>query len=125
MTRTWNRARAEKRIQTALSAVKNVEIVDYKRDTSLENIPVNKAYRMRAAHLYADIVNLDDILGVTDVEGETCHRRTLRFLNQHYRAVYRILDRVDARRRRTGAPAIRAGRNIPHSLVIWPGLLAP
>ena len=53
---------------------------------------------MRAAHLYADIVNLDDILGVTDVEGETCHRRTLRFLNQHYRAVYRILDRVDARR---------------------------
>ena len=98
MTRTWNRARAEKRIQTALSAVKNVEIVDYKRDTSLENIPVNKAYRMRAAHLYADIVNLDDILGVTDVEGETCHRRTLRFLNQHYRAVYRILDRVDARR---------------------------
>jgi hypothetical protein len=38
---------------------------------------------MRAAHLYADIVNLDDILGVTEAEGETCHRRTLRFLNLH------------------------------------------
>jgi class 3 adenylate cyclase len=36
------------------------------------------------------------MLRVTDVEGETCHRRTLRFLNLHYRAVYRILQRVDA-----------------------------
>ena len=33
---------------------------------------------------------------MTDVEGETCHKRTLRFLNLHYRAVYRILQRVDA-----------------------------
>ena len=41
-------------------------------------------------------VNLADMLHVTDVEGETCHRRTLRFLNLHYRAVHRILQRVDA-----------------------------
>src|ERR1019366_10209122 len=40
--------------------------------------------------------NLADMLRVTDVEGETCHRRTLRFLNLHYRAVHRILQRVDA-----------------------------
>ncbi|MEY2758714.1 MAG: hypothetical protein RIR33_2492 [Pseudomonadota bacterium] len=98
MTHNWNRARAEKRIEAALSAVEDVEIVDYTRDTSLADIPVHKAYRMRAAHLYADIVNLDDILGVTEAEGETCHRRTLRFLNLHYRAVDRILKRTDARR---------------------------
>jgi len=35
-------------------------------------------------------------LEVTEVEGEICHRRTLRFLNLHYRAVQRILQRVDA-----------------------------
>lgn len=98
MGHTWNRDRAAKRIKSALEAVETVEIVDYTRDTSLENIPVSKAYRMRAAHLYADIVNLDEMLAVTDGEGETCHRRTLRFLNLHYRAVDRILKRVDARR---------------------------
>src|SRR6185312_14680929 len=53
-------------------------------------------YRLHGAHLYADILNLVDMLNVTDVEGETCHRRTLRFLNLHYRAVHRILQRVDA-----------------------------
>ena len=98
MAHTWNRDRAAKRIDTALEDVETVDIVDYTREASLENIPVNKAYRMRAAHLYADIVNLDDMLAVTEKEGETCHRRTLRFLNLHYRAVHRILNRVDARR---------------------------
>jgi hypothetical protein len=28
-----------------------------------------------------DILNLSDMLRVTEVERETCHRRTLRFLN--------------------------------------------
>jgi hypothetical protein len=48
------------------------------------------------AHLYADILNLKDMLAVTATEGETCHKRTLRFLNLHYRAVHRIISRVDA-----------------------------
>src|SRR5690606_4393839 len=39
---------------------------------------------------------LKDILDCTDVEGATCHKRTLRFLNQHYRAVHRILQESDA-----------------------------
>jgi len=47
-------------------------------------------------HLYADILNLSDMLHVTEIEGEICHRRTLRFLNLHYRAVHRIVQRVDA-----------------------------
>lgn len=98
MAHTWNRDRAEKRIDAALAQVETVDVIDYTRETSLENIPVNKAYRMWATHLYADIVNLDDMLQVTEDEGVTCHRRTLRFLNQHYRAVHRILNRVEARR---------------------------
>ncbi len=48
--------------------------------------------------MYADILNLSDILGTTDTEGERCHKRALRFLNLHQRAVHRILNRCDARR---------------------------
>jgi class 3 adenylate cyclase len=97
-TRTWNEDRATKRINAKIEglALKDIEIREYVRDTSLAGLPGNVAYRVNGAHLYADILNLRDMLNVTDVEGETCHRRTLRFLNLHYRAVYRILQRVDA-----------------------------
>jgi len=54
-------------------------------------LPLHRAYRVDGVHVYADIVNLKDMLNVTAVEGETCHRRTLRFLNLQYRAVNRIL----------------------------------
>lgn len=93
---SWKEDRAKKRIGTRYEEVREVEIVDFKRDMSLENIPAKKAYRMDAAHLYIDIVNLADILACTTVEGETCHKRTLRFLNQHYRAVHRIIQKTDA-----------------------------
>lgn len=98
MAHTWNHDRAERHIAAKLKQVETVEVLDYTRDRSLENIPVNKAYRVKAAHLYADIVNLDDMLNITSVEGVDCHRKTLRFLNQHYRAVARILSKVDAKR---------------------------
>jgi class 3 adenylate cyclase len=97
-TRTWNKDRASKRIDARIAELPltDIEIKDFVRDTDLTNLPRNVAYRIDGVHLYADIVNLADMLHVTDVEGETCHRRTLRFLNLHYRAVYRILQRVDA-----------------------------
>ncbi len=98
LANTWNHDRAAKHIDQKLKDVETVEILDYTRERSLENIPTNKAYRVKAAHLYADILNLDEMLGVTGVEGVTCHRRTLRFLNLHYRAVARILGRCDVRR---------------------------
>jgi class 3 adenylate cyclase len=97
-TRTWNKDRASKRIDSRIAElpINDIEIKDYVRDTDLANLPRNVAYLIDGVHLYADILNLTDMLHVTDVEGETCHRRTLRFLNLHYRAVYRILQRVDA-----------------------------
>lgn len=96
--RSWSETRAKKRIETRLKEVPlgDLEIRDYVRDTSLADIPKTVAYRVNGAHLYADILNLRDMLEVTSIEGETCHRRTLRFLNLHYRAVHRILQRVDA-----------------------------
>jgi class 3 adenylate cyclase len=98
MAHTWKHDKAEDRITKAIADLKDVEIVDYTRDMSLENIPKNKAYRSDSVHLYIDILNLKDMLGVTDVEGETCHKRTLQFLNLHYRAVHRILSECDALR---------------------------
>lgn len=98
MTHNWNHDRAADHIDKKLDEVETVEILDYTRDMSLENIPTNKAYKVDAAHLYADILNLDDMLGTTGTEGVRCHRQTLTFLNLHYRAVNRILTRSDARR---------------------------
>src|SRR5665213_2064353 len=97
-TRTWNKDRAAKRIDARLSelTIREIDIKDYVRETDLADLPRNLAYRVDGVHIYADILNLAAMLKVTDVEGETCHRRTLRFLNLHYRAVHRILGRVEA-----------------------------
>lgn len=96
--RTWNKDTASKRIDSRIAELplNDIEIKEFVRDTDLTNLPRNVAYRIDGVHLYADIVNLADMLHVTDVEGETCHRRTLRFLNLHYRAVHRTIQRVDA-----------------------------
>jgi class 3 adenylate cyclase len=98
MAKNWKHVRASARIDKRLKEVADPEIVDYTRDMSLENIPKNKAYRTDGAHLYVDILNVNDMLNCTDVEGETCHKRTLRFLNQHYRAVHRILKECEVKR---------------------------
>ena len=98
MAHIWNSDRAEERIESALAQVEDVKIVTYSRDLSLENIPANKAYRVDAAHLYLDIVNLGDMLSATAEEGVTAHRRTLRFLNLHYRATHRVLAATGAKR---------------------------
>lgn len=98
MSKNWNHDRALQHIDKKLKDVETVTIKDYARDMSLESIPTSVAYRVDGVHLYADIQNLDDMLNITAVEGTDCHKRTLRFLDQHYRAVKRILDRVDGRR---------------------------
>jgi hypothetical protein len=94
--RTWNENAAKKRITTRLAEVSKIEIKDYVRDTDLAGLKNGLAYRVNGVHLYIDILNIDEMLGVTDAEGERCHRRTLRFLNNHYRAVRNILLEVDA-----------------------------
>lgn len=96
MTHTWTTDVATGRIKSLLAEVEDVNIVEYSKDMSLENIPKNKAYKTDSVHLYIDILNLDEILGTTETEGETCHKRALKFLNLHYRAVHRILNECDA-----------------------------
>jgi class 3 adenylate cyclase len=98
VSKNWNHDRAAEHIDKKMADVKDVTIKDYTRDMSLESIPTNVAYRVDGVHMYADVLNLDDMLNITDVEGVECHKRTLRFLDQHYRAAKSILDKVDARR---------------------------
>ncbi|MCK0195462.1 transcriptional regulator [Ancylobacter sp. 6x-1] len=98
MAHTWKHDRAKSSIDKRIEDVRTVSVVDWTRDKSLEDIPTNKAYRMDAVHLYVDIPNLRELLDSTAVEGPTCHKRTLRFLNLHYRAVERILSGAEARR---------------------------
>lgn len=95
MAHTWNYDRALEHIKKKIKDVETVNIATYTRDVSLDNIPTSKAYRLDGVHIYADILNLSDMLSVTQEEGETCHKRTLRFLNLHYRAVHRILKECD------------------------------
>lgn len=98
MANAWNYDRAVEHIDSKIEDVRTINIKEYKREMTLENIPTNTAYRVDGVHLYADITNLEDILNVTQVEGETCHKRTLRFLNLHYRAVDRILNQTETKR---------------------------
>lgn len=95
MSNNWKHDRAKAAIDARIKDVETVTVVDYKRDTSLTSIPTNKAYRVDGVHLYVEIVNFDDMLWSTNSEGETCHKRALRFLNLHYRAVHRILADAD------------------------------
>ncbi len=98
MSKNWNHDRAVKHIDRKIKAIEDVTVKEYTRDMSLESIKTNAAYRVDGVHMYADLLNFDDMLNVTDIEGEVCHKRTLRFMDQHYRAVKRILKAVDARR---------------------------
>lgn len=94
--RTWSEDTAKIRISARLAEVETVTIKEYVRTTSLEGLGNGVAYRVDGVHLYVDILNIEDMLNVTDFEGVTCHKRTLRFLNLHYRAVRDILLDVDA-----------------------------
>ncbi|HBP5656767.1 TPA: transcriptional regulator, partial [Pseudomonas aeruginosa] len=86
MSKSWNHDRAAKHIDQKIADVEEITIKDYVRDMSLESIPTSTAYRVDGVHMYADIMNLEDMLNITAVEGTECHKRTLRFLDQHYRA---------------------------------------
>lgn len=95
-SRTWDKELAEDRVGARINEVRDVIIKDYVRETNLSALPNGTAYRVDGVHVYVDILNMDEMLGVTAFEGVTAHQRTLRFLNLHYRAARRVLLDVDA-----------------------------
>ena len=69
---SWNKDRSKRRIDEKIASLplKDIEIREYVRDTNLMGLPATVAYRVDGAHLYADILNLSDMLHVTNIEGE-------------------------------------------------------
>jgi hypothetical protein len=98
MSHTWNIDRAGDHIDKKIADVKTVEIFDYKRELSLENIRTNRAYRVDGVHVYLDILNVEDMLHETKEETVRLHQRLLRFENLQYRAFDRILNSTGIRR---------------------------
>lgn len=90
MAHSWKKKTAEDHVETRFAEVEGskVEIKEYVRDTKLNNIKPSQAYKVHGAHIYVDITNFEDLLGTDD---EADHKKTLRFLNLHYRAVARVL----------------------------------
>lgn len=95
MAWTWNEKKAGERIDAYLKQVETVTVKDFVRVTDILDLPVNVAYKVPAAHLYIDLLNVEEMLG-TNSETETKHKRVLRFLNLHQRAVEMILADCDA-----------------------------
>lgn len=96
MAHSWNKDRAIKRIETRLNEVETITIKEYVRETDLHSLPKGTAYRVDGVHVYVDMLNMRELLATTAIEGETCHKRGLRFLNNHYRGVHRIISELAA-----------------------------
>lgn len=76
MKYSWNPEEAETRINNSCEQVKEVNIIQYTKEKSLQNIKVNEAYEMDAVHMYVDILNLEDMLvNPFGNETETSHLR--------------------------------------------------
>lgn len=95
MAGNWNSKRAGDRIDQALKDVEKVEVKTLVSKSDVLNLPTNVAYKVDAAHIYIDLLNIYDMLG-KDSETEQKHRRALWFLNLHQRAVQVILEDADA-----------------------------
>lgn len=92
MAKIWNREAALKCINNCLAQVNNITITEYVKRRDLNNIKTAEGCILDGVHLYIDILNMDQLLGTTNFEGETCHKRVLQFLSLHYRAIDKILE---------------------------------
>jgi hypothetical protein len=68
-TRTLKKERASERIAVKIKELplNDIEIKEFVRDTDLTNLPGSVAYRIDGVHLYADILNLSEMLHVTEM----------------------------------------------------------
>lgn len=92
---TWSWAKARERITTFLGQVPDITVKQFTRQADILDLPIDVTYEVDAVHLYIDIKNAYELIG-SDSESEQAHRRALRFLNLHQRAVQVILNTVDA-----------------------------
>lgn len=90
MVKDWKYDWVVDYIEKKIKDVEMVMIVDYCCDMLLENILVNKVFRVDGVYLYVDILNLIDMLNVMVDEGVICYCWMLCFFNLYYCVVYCI-----------------------------------
>lgn len=113
----WNEDRARARIREFIDNVPegDIRVEDFQTfltearmqksafaDTSvraaLVDIPRNRAITTDAVHVYANLVDFNDVLIEAGRETETSHRRALEFLHAHYRGCDELIDEFEMQR---------------------------
>lgn len=65
---------------------------------ALVDIPQNRAITTNAVHVYANLVDFNDVLVDAGRETEASHRRALEFLHAHYRGCDELIDEFEMQR---------------------------
>lgn len=95
---SWNYEASRQRILDAWEKTEEIEVRDLVRDTTLDTLPLNLAYRVHGVHVFSSILNAPDLVETTVAEGERSHKRYLRFLNLVHRSTHFLLNQTDARK---------------------------
>lgn len=113
----WNEDRARDRIKKFRDTVPegNIKVEDFRTfltevraqkgvlaDASIRaallDIPRNRAITTHAVHVYADLIDFNDVLVEAGRETEASHRRALEFLHAHYRSCDELVDEFEMQR---------------------------
>lgn len=114
---TWNEDRARRRILKFMQSVPegDIKVEDFRSylteskvqkgfaaDTAIQatllDIPRNRAVTTDAVHVYANLIDFNDVLTDAGRETPASHQRALEFLHAHYRACDELIDEFDMQR---------------------------
>lgn len=109
---SWKRKAAQTRVRNSIKALKDFDVVDATPRTNLTGIPLEKAYRVKGVHLYADLGNIESLLG-DGTESEQQHKRVLRFVHLYQRTAHLVL-------KETGNLAVDLQNHRLHAVILEP-----
>lgn len=114
---TWSEDRARQRIAKFMESVPEGEIrvedfrtylaearvqkgfaVETSARAALLDIPRNRAITTDGVHVYANLIDFNDVLTEAGRETAASHQRALEFLHAHYRACDELIDEFDMQR---------------------------
>ena len=123
----WNEDRARNRIRKFMDSVPegDIKVEDFRAlltearvqkgvtaDASVRaalfNIPRNKAITTNAVHVYANLIEFNDVLTEGGRETEASHRRALEFLHAHYQGCDQLIDEFEMQRVDFHGPRLHA-----------------
>lgn len=114
---TWNEDRARRRIREFADSVPDSDITvedlgaflvearvrkgvtsDASVRAALVDIPRNRAILTDAVHVYANLIDFNDVLIDAGRETEASHRRALEFLHAHYQSCDELIEEFEMQR---------------------------